>query len=123
MANMVFAPRNASVIEFAMQPHVDRCFGYMAAALGIDYWLFPQMAAFYYGKYEATDSNIATLVKLVKHILHGERRSSLNTEDLRKDDAQTAPKLNPDSNAKPKHSAILPQDSADTAVSRPPFIV
>ena len=43
LANMVFAPRNATIAEFTMSPHCNRCFGYMAAALGLDYWVIPEV--------------------------------------------------------------------------------
>ena len=40
---MVFAPHNTTVIEFGLTPHIDRSFGFMAAALGFDYWVLPQV--------------------------------------------------------------------------------
>ena len=43
LSNMVFAPRSASVIEFSVNPHCNRCFGYMAMALDFDYWIVPQV--------------------------------------------------------------------------------
>ncbi len=42
LSNMLFS-NDASVMEFAMDPHVDRCYGYMAMSLGLDYWLIPQV--------------------------------------------------------------------------------
>ena len=43
LTNMLFAPPGATIIEFGMKPHVDRCYGFMALALGLDYWLLPQV--------------------------------------------------------------------------------
>jgi hypothetical protein len=65
---MIFA-RNASIIELAMNPHVDRCYGYMAMALNMDYWILPQLNAFYHLPYVATYDNVAALTRLVTHII------------------------------------------------------
>ena len=46
LTNMLFAPKDVSLIEFSMTPHVNRCFGYMAMSLDIDYWLVPQVWGF-----------------------------------------------------------------------------
>ncbi len=44
LTNMLFAaPGNVSVVEFPMEPHCNRCFGYLAMALGIDYWVVPEV--------------------------------------------------------------------------------
>ena len=32
---MLFMPRNATVIEFPLAPHIDRSFGWTALALGM----------------------------------------------------------------------------------------
>jgi hypothetical protein len=40
---MIFAPTNVSVVEFPLNPVIDRAYGYMAMALGMDYWLVPQV--------------------------------------------------------------------------------
>ena len=69
MTNMIFAPRNATVIEFAMNPHVDRCYGYMAVALGMEYWLVPQVSAFYHLNYTMDSSKAEAVVRLVQHVL------------------------------------------------------
>ena len=65
---MIFARTDAAVIEFAMKPHVDRCYGYMAMALGLDYWLVPQVSAFYNLGYEMDVEKAAAVVRLVCHI-------------------------------------------------------
>ena len=69
MTNMIFAPGNTSIIEFGLKPHIDRSFAFMAAALGFDYWVLPQMATHLYLPYTATDDSIAALVRLVTHVL------------------------------------------------------
>lgn len=43
LSNMVFAAQDASVLEFPMDPHCNRCFGYMAMALNLDYWVVPEV--------------------------------------------------------------------------------
>ena len=47
MTNILFAPRDAVVIEFGMMPH-DRANGQLAMALGMQYWLVPQVSTFYF---------------------------------------------------------------------------
>ena len=69
LTNLIFAPRNASVIEFAMKPHCNRCFGYMAAALDMDYWLVPQLHATYRTSYTLDPGKIAAVLRVVAHVL------------------------------------------------------
>ena len=69
MTNTIFADLNATVVELALKPHVDRCFGYIAMALGLDYWLVPQLSSFYYGNYTATQENVDAVIRLVRHVL------------------------------------------------------
>ncbi len=52
-----------------MRPHVNRCFGFMAMALGMDYWLVPQLSSFYYGNYNATNDNVAAVIRLLRHVI------------------------------------------------------
>jgi hypothetical protein len=66
---MLFAPQNVSVVEFSMKPHCNRCFGYTAMALGIDYWLVPQVSCFYHLRYEMTEEKAQAVVRLLRHLL------------------------------------------------------
>jgi hypothetical protein len=66
---MVFAPRNASVVELSLKPNCNRCFGYMAMSLGLDYWMVPQISSHYEGFYEMTDDGAQSIVTLIKKIL------------------------------------------------------
>ena len=68
LTNMLLA-RNASVIEFPLDPHVDRNMGYMAAALGLDYWLVPEVAAFYYQPYVMDEHRAAAVTRVLHHVL------------------------------------------------------
>jgi capsular polysaccharide biosynthesis protein len=70
LTNMIFAPQDASVVEFAMKPHSNRCFGYMAMTLGMDYWLVPQISAFYHLGYTATEENAGAVIDLLAHLLN-----------------------------------------------------
>ena len=65
---MLFAPRNASVVEFGLKPHVDRCFGHMALALGLDYWLVPQVSAFIFANYTLNEDSVDAVMRLLRHI-------------------------------------------------------
>ena len=66
---MIFSPADATVIEFPLQPHVDRCYGYMAMALGLDYWLVPQVSAFYYQNYVMDAKKADYVMRLVRHVV------------------------------------------------------
>ena len=65
---MLFAT-NTSVIEFPMSPHCNRCFGYMAVALGLDYWVVPEVTAFYHLSYEMDSSKAAAVVRTLRRVL------------------------------------------------------
>ncbi len=69
LTNMIFADNDTTIIEFAMNPHLNRCFGFMAMALGMDYWLVPQLSSFYYGKYNATNDNVAAVIRLLRYVI------------------------------------------------------
>ena len=85
---MIFAPRNATVIEFPLQPHIDRAYGYMAMALGLDYWVVPQISTGYYRNYTANSQNIAALCRLVTHIADLKQLDIITNGQMRKDSAQ-----------------------------------
>ena len=69
MTNAIYAPSNATVIEFGMEPHVDRCYGYLAYSLGLEYWLVPQVSANYHMQYIMNDENVAVVIALLRHVL------------------------------------------------------
>ena len=70
MTNMIFAADGATVIEFPMEPHVDRCYGYMALALGFDYWLLPQVKAHYFGTFNMDQPSADALIRLLRHVIN-----------------------------------------------------
>ena len=69
MTNMLFMPQNGTVIEFPLKPHIDRCFGYMALALGLDYWLVPQVTSILFERYTMDDEKAKSVVRLLRHVL------------------------------------------------------
>jgi capsular polysaccharide biosynthesis protein len=69
LANMLFSNPDVSVIEFSMKPHCNRCFGYMAMSLEVDYWLVPQMYANYHLNYNPTPDAIEATVRVLKHVI------------------------------------------------------
>ena len=69
LSNMIYAPRNCSIVEFSMKPHCNRCFGYMAMALDMDYWLLPQVSCFYHLRYEMTAEKAEAVVRQLKHLI------------------------------------------------------
>ena len=85
LTNIIFAPRTATVIEFPLKPHVNRCFGYLATALGQDYWVVPQVTAFYHLHYTMDQSKADAVVRLVKHVLESKGLGSMiqgHTDEL-----------------------------------------
>ena len=73
LSNMIFAPRDASIIEFPLRPQVIRCFGHMAMALGLDYWIVPQINAVYNGNYTMDPAKAEHVVRLVRHLMERKR--------------------------------------------------
>ena len=65
---MIYAPRNATVIEFGLDPYIDRAYGYMAMALGLDYWTVPQISTHYVGNYSIDSNNAESLIRVLRHI-------------------------------------------------------
>ena len=68
LTNIIHA-RNASVIQFALQPYVDRCYAYVALARGLDFHLLPAIHTWFLGAYHATDDNVKALVVKTREVL------------------------------------------------------
>ena len=68
---MLFAPANCSVIAFPLKPHHDRSFGYMAHALGFDYWLVPSIRTYLFANYTMDSAKAADVVDVLSHVLKG----------------------------------------------------
>jgi hypothetical protein len=66
---MIFAPDDASVVEFQLEPQLNRAYGHLAYALGLDHWLVPQIRANHRGFYSLDEKNIDALMQLLRHIL------------------------------------------------------
>ena len=69
LVNMIYAPTDVSVIEFPMKPQCNRCFGYMAMALNLDYWIVPEINTFYHMKYKMSRKKAAAVMEVVEHIM------------------------------------------------------
>ena len=69
MTNMLFVPPSSSIIELPLRPHVDRCYGFVALALGLDYWLLPEVHSAYHLNYTMTAENAHTIVSLVLQLI------------------------------------------------------
>ena len=82
---MLFMPQNSSVIEFPLRPHIDRCFGYMAMSLGLDYWLVPQVTSILFERYTMDQEKAKAVVRLLRHLLMNKGMQSLiqDSESLR----------------------------------------
>ena len=39
LSNIIFCEASTQIVELPMRPHANNCFGYMSAALGLDYWV------------------------------------------------------------------------------------
>ena len=77
LTNLVFMPSNATIIELPMKPHVDRCFGQMAYALGLDYWVVPQVSTFYVHAYKMDQDKAGYVARLLRHVLRSKGLESL----------------------------------------------
>ncbi len=77
LTNMLVASANTTVAEFVMAPHCNRCFGFEAAALGLDYWVLPEVACFYHLKYDMTTEKAVEVLKTIAHILQTKGLSHL----------------------------------------------
>lgn len=69
LVNMVYAPNDVSVIEFPMKPQCNRCFGYIAMALSLDYWIVPEVNCFYHLKYQMSKKKATAVMDVVEHIM------------------------------------------------------
>jgi hypothetical protein len=74
---MLFTRGNVSIIEFAMKPHCNRCFGYMAMAFGFDYWLVPQISCYYHQKYRLDQYGVGAAIKVLRHVINMRGLSNL----------------------------------------------
>eukprot|EP01124_Arcella_intermedia_P030060 TRINITY_DN6492_c0_g1_i1.p1 TRINITY_DN6492_c0_g1~~TRINITY_DN6492_c0_g1_i1.p1 ORF type:complete len:641 (+),score=156.36 TRINITY_DN6492_c0_g1_i1:44-1966(+) len=70
LTNMLWSRPGTSVIQFPMNPNTDNCFGYLAMALDIDYWIVPQINSYYYGQFNALDQlGIRAITNVLQTIL------------------------------------------------------
>ncbi len=67
---MMHAPKGASIIEMPLMPHSVLCFGYLAMALGLDYWILPSIAAPYHQRYYFNaSSHLDHVLPLIWHLV------------------------------------------------------
>ena len=80
-SNMLFAPDNATIVEFGLKPQLNRAYGHLAASLGLDHWLVPQIAANHQDSYRIEDEHVALLIRLLRHILASKGMSKYIIDD------------------------------------------
>ena len=68
-SNILFAQQNASVVEFMLKPQLNRAYGHLAASIGLDHWLVPEIATNHQDIYRLNEKNVGALVRLLTHIL------------------------------------------------------
>ena len=78
LTNMIFAEETTQVVELPLKPHVNRCFGYMAHALNLGYWVVPEFRSYYHTKYHnlppsAVESAARTVMQALR-VARGETR-------------------------------------------------
>ena len=58
LSNVAFtdAAKRCQLVELPMYPHVNRCFGYLASALGIGYWVVPTFRSYYHTFYDTIEN-------------------------------------------------------------------
>lgn len=69
LTNMLWAPNDVSIVEFPMTPNCDVCYGYMAMALSMDFWVVPEVTTFYHLKYQMTEKKSQATLAVVKEII------------------------------------------------------
>ena len=82
LSNMLYAPKDASVIEFPMKPHCNRCFGYMAMGLELDYWMVPQVTCNYHLNYEMNQGRIDAIIRALHHVIQKKGLGHLISSDF-----------------------------------------
>ncbi len=86
MTNIVFAPPTATVIEFPLKPHVDRCYGFISMAFGLDYWVVPSVSAGYFSRYAMDEEKAQIIVRLVQHVIRTKDLSIVTTSRSKADE-------------------------------------
>eukprot|EP01126_Amoeba_proteus_P040586 TRINITY_DN4333_c0_g1_i3.p1 TRINITY_DN4333_c0_g1~~TRINITY_DN4333_c0_g1_i3.p1 ORF type:complete len:545 (-),score=82.13 TRINITY_DN4333_c0_g1_i3:49-1683(-) len=89
LTNMLWTRPGTSVVQFPMNPNTDQCFGYLARALDLDYWLIPQLTSYYYGVYgHLDDVAMNAVVDVIQTIVRekkcGREGKCLNPQPLSK---------------------------------------
>ena len=69
IVNMVYTASNLTVVEFPMRPHCNRCFGYLSMALGVDYWVVPEVNTFYHLKYAMSKKKAKAVMDTVEEAM------------------------------------------------------
>ena len=78
---MAYMEPGTAVVEFPLKPHSDRTFGFMAAALDIDYWVVPNLSSHYFGHYNVDRGNTASVISLIKDVLEHAGLSKMLSDD------------------------------------------
>lgn len=68
LTNMIFS-KNTTVIEFSLEPNVNRCFEHIAAALGHRHYYFNDMTSYYYGNYTIDSDILCKLETFIDNVL------------------------------------------------------
>ncbi|EGD82906.1 hypothetical protein PTSG_12037 [Salpingoeca rosetta] len=69
LANAMFMKRGSTLVEFIMDPHGNRCFGYLAAALDHTYYAVNEVTSTYFGSYTMTEEAAHTITQRVVSIV------------------------------------------------------
>ena len=75
-----------TVIEFPLNPHITRSYGYIAHALGYGFYLLPQLSTSYDKMYTLTPSSTQAALRLITHAIKERGLHHLIKKNNKKED-------------------------------------
>jgi hypothetical protein len=97
MTNLLYLPRNATVIEFTMKPQCNRCFGYMAMCLDLEYWLLPQVSSGYHTSYTMDKEKAQYVMRTIRHVIIKKGLTNLLLQPPTQDEIDAVHRYDPNS--------------------------
>jgi hypothetical protein len=97
MTNLLYLPRNATVIEFTMKPQGNRCFGYMAMCLDLEYWLLPQVSSSYHTSYTMDKEKAQYVMRTIRHVIIKKGLTNLLLQPPTQDEIDAVHRYDPNS--------------------------
>ncbi len=71
LANCLWARRGTALVELPVYPLQPSTFSHLAAALGLEYWVVPEVSATQTATYHVTPPAITAVISTLRAILSG----------------------------------------------------